>query len=72
MLNILAVSGYRSLRDLCIPLELGVVVVSHAPDLIDALRQLPICHAIALEKRFGATAICGHDQLAVPWQWPAR
>jgi hypothetical protein len=34
-----------------------VVVVSHAPALIDALQQLPECHSITLEKTFGQTTL---------------
>jgi predicted ATPase len=49
-----------------------VLVVSHAPALIDALQQMPACHSIALEKRFGETTVCGQDQHAAPWRWPAR
>jgi len=49
-----------------------VVVVSHAPGLIDALQQLPECHAIALEKRFGETALAGAAESRASWRWPAR
>ena len=49
-----------------------VLVVSHAPALIDALQQMPTCPSIALEKKFGETTVCGQDQHAVPWRWPAR
>src|SRR5882762_5810077 len=49
-----------------------VLVVSHAPALVDALQQVPACHAIALEKKFGETTVYGQDQHAVPWRWPAR
>jgi predicted ATPase len=49
-----------------------IVIVSHAPGLIDALQQLPECHSITLEKKFGETAIVGQEQHAVSWQWPAR
>jgi len=49
-----------------------ILVVSHAPTLIDALQQLPECHSIALEKTFGQTAIAGADPYGVGWQWPAR
>ena len=49
-----------------------IVIVSHAPALIDALQQLPECHSITLEKKFGETALVGHEQHAVSWQWPAR
>jgi predicted ATPase len=49
-----------------------VVVVSHAPALIDALQQLPECHSIPLEKRLGETLIAGTDGSLVAWKWPAR
>jgi len=47
-----------------------VVVVSHAPPLVDALQALPECHPIALEKSFGETSMIG-DQGAA-WKWPER
>jgi predicted ATPase len=50
-----------------------IVIVSHAPVLIDALQQQPQCHAIMLDKRFGETTIVGQsDAPAIRWQWPAR
>ena len=49
-----------------------VLVVSHAPTLIDALQALPECRSITLEKRFGETIIAGDDRPTVSWQWPAR
>jgi predicted ATPase len=49
-----------------------VVVVSHAPTLIDALQQLPECHSIALEKEFGQTTLSGAERHGVLWNWPAR
>jgi len=49
-----------------------VLVVSHAPTLIDALQQLPECHSIALEKKFGETTLANGDELAPSWHWPAR
>jgi len=49
-----------------------ILIVSHAPALIDALQQLPECHSITLEKKFGETVIVGQEQPAVSWQWPAR
>ena len=47
-----------------------VVVVSHAPPLIDALQSLPDCHSIALTKTLGETAV--GTSRDVPWQWPVR
>lgn len=50
-----------------------VIVVSHAPALVDALQSLPECHSIPLEKQFGHTVVAGHgDRDRPPWQWPAR
>ena len=49
-----------------------VVVVSHAPALVDALQQLPECHSIALEKKFGQTMLAGDDETRPAWEWPAR
>jgi predicted ATPase len=50
-----------------------VIVVSHAAGLVDALQQLPECHSIMLNKRFGETqATLGGDAERVRWQWPAR
>jgi predicted ATPase len=47
-----------------------VVVVSHAPPLIDALQALPECHSIALAKRLGETVQTADDSPS--WHWPAR
>jgi predicted ATPase len=49
-----------------------VVVVSHAPSLIDALQQLPDCHSITLEKTLGETRLLHEDRNRAAWQWPAR
>ncbi len=49
-----------------------VVVVSHAPGLIDALQSQPECHSITLEKRLGETLLAREDRPRVPWQWPVR
>ena len=49
-----------------------VIVVSHAPALIDTLQPRPECHSIALEKRFGQTAVVEGDPQSISWQWPAR
>ena len=38
-----------------------VLVVSHAPVLVDALQQAPECHSITLEKEFGQTSLAGDD-----------
>ena len=47
-----------------------VVVVSHAPPLIDALQALPECHSIALTKTLGETAVAGESRPR--WEWPTR
>lgn len=50
-----------------------VIVVSHAAGLVDALQQLPECHSIMLDKRFGETeATLGAHAERARWQWPAR
>jgi predicted ATPase len=49
-----------------------VIVVSHAPPLIDALQQLPECHSITLEKRLGETRPVADQRAAPSWEWPAR
>jgi predicted ATPase len=49
-----------------------VLVVSHAPALVDALQQAPECHSIMLEKHFGETRVAGDDFERPLWQWPAR
>src|SRR6185369_1981744 len=49
-----------------------ILVVSHAPILIDALRQQPGCHAIVLEKQFGQTVLADQGDHASHWQWPTR
>ena len=49
-----------------------VLVVSHAPALIDALQQLPDCRAIALEKTSGQTVLAGEDPDRAAWRWPGR
>jgi predicted ATPase len=49
-----------------------VLVVSHAPALVDALQQTPECHSITLEKQFGETRVAGDDPERPLWQWPVR
>jgi len=48
-----------------------VLVVSHAPPLIDVLQQLPECNSIMLTKSFGETAMAGPPEVPT-WHWPAR
>jgi predicted ATPase len=50
-----------------------VIVVSHAPSLIEELSKQPGCRTIRLEKAFGETVVadqrgCG----GVAWHWPGR
>lgn len=48
-------------------------VISHAPRLIAALEDLPICNAISLEKELSQTRIIGQRELDEPaWHWPER
>jgi predicted ATPase len=49
-----------------------VVVVSHAPPLIDALQPRPECRSVMLEKQLAQTVLAGEEQPAVVWHWPAR
>jgi len=50
-----------------------LIVVTHAPRLIAALREQPTCNSITLEKKLSETNIAGRDLLHTPsWQWPAR
>lgn len=47
-----------------------VIVVSHAPGLIDALAHAGVCTFVELEKDLGETFIRNAD--APDWEWPAR
>ena len=50
-----------------------VLVVSHAPALVDALQQRDDCRSIMLDKMFGETKAVGDDDRSgAPWQWPSR
>ena len=49
-----------------------VIVVSHAPALIDELQQLPECKSITLEKKLGQTVMASDDTGRPAWSWPAR
>jgi predicted ATPase len=49
-----------------------VVVVSHAPALIDVLQQRPECRSITLEKRLGETVLADEGRSTTSWQWPTR
>ena len=48
-----------------------VIVVSHAPALVEALGSEPGCTRISLAKEFGETIIKDQED-APPWSWPAR
>jgi len=49
-----------------------VLVVSHAPVLVDTLQQTPECQSISLAKEFGETRTADDDHERPPWQWPTR
>src|SRR5262249_3110343 len=48
-----------------------IIVVSHAPRLIDALQSEPDCHSIVLRKQLGETRLA-EDVETPAWKWPAR
>jgi predicted ATPase len=48
-----------------------VLVVTHAPKLIAALKKQRECNSIELEKEFGETKVAGEYE-APAWRWPAR
>jgi predicted ATPase len=82
MLNTLAVSNYRSLRNLTI--SLGQLTVLTGPNgsgksnVYRALRlladkQVPECLSIQLDKELGETKVIGQDVLDLPaWKWLSR
>ncbi len=47
-----------------------VIVVSHAPMLVEALASEPDCGRIGLVKHFGETIVEDRDE--PPWTWPTR
>jgi predicted ATPase len=49
-----------------------VLVVSHAPVLVDALQQTPECRSISLMKDLGETRVAGDEAERPPWLWPTR
>jgi predicted ATPase len=49
-----------------------LLVVSHAPVLVDTLQQTPECQSLSLVKELGETRAAGDDQERPLWQWPAR
>ena len=48
-----------------------IIVVSHAPALIDTLQSLPDCRSITLEKRLSETQLAGEVETPA-WKWPSR
>lgn len=54
-------------------LHTQVIVVSHAPTLIEALRHERGCWTVTLSKTLGETAVEEASGLSrPPWKWPAR
>jgi predicted ATPase len=50
-----------------------IVVVSHAPILIEALEKMEQCKRLHLEKSFGETTLAGATKFNRPkWEWPVR
>lgn len=50
-----------------------IIVVSHAPRLIDALASDPACHLVGLRKEHGETVVTTQALLErPPWTWPDR
>jgi predicted ATPase len=50
-----------------------IIVVSHAPALIDSLTTARICTRLHLQKAFGETTLEGATLFNAPkWSWPAR
>jgi predicted ATPase len=50
-----------------------VIVVSHAPLLIETLSAAPLCTRLHLLKAFGETTLEGSTLFNKPkWSWPAR
>jgi predicted ATPase len=53
--------------------EAQIIVVSHAPVLIDTLTPEPSCTRLNLQKDFGETTIEGTTLFnQAKWDWPAR
>ena len=50
-----------------------IIVVSHAPKLIEPLIAAPACNHLHLDKSFGETTLAGRTLFNTPkWDWPAR
>ena len=53
--------------------RIQIIVVTHASQLINALRGQSACQSITLEKTLGETSIVGMRKMDLPpWNWPAR
>lgn len=83
MLQALAVSGYRSLRDLVVPLGRLTAVTGpngagksnlyRALRLLATLQEKGGCEVLQLEKWLGETRLANEEELDVPaWRWPTR
>ena len=59
MLTSLAITNYRSLLNIVIPLG------SHANRVIATLGKNPDCHFVRLEKTFGETKVVGQELSAL-------
>ena len=79
MILTLAISGYRSIRDLLAPLAWliinastysQIIVVSHASALVETLKDAPNAAVFALEKQLGETVVPGIEPMS--WNWPRR
>ena len=50
-----------------------ILVVSHAPVIVEALEQADGCRRLNLVKSFGETTVEGATLFNTPkWSWPAR
>ena len=50
-----------------------IIVVSHAPLLVEELTAAPLCSHLHLLKEFGETRLQGATLFNTPkWNWPAR
>jgi predicted ATPase len=50
-----------------------IIVVTHAPQLVEGLTTAPVCSRLHLLKEFGETKLEGSTLLNTPkWNWPAR
>jgi predicted ATPase len=50
-----------------------IIVVTHAPQLVEGLTAAPVCNRLHLLKEFGETKLEGSTLFNTPkWNWPAR